>query len=191
VPVVATRIERRRLADQLTDRALFDVGSELRDDRLSSGLSLASIGAVSDMSRWEVARYERAELPDASFRAHNRLAAANGVRLSLKLYPLMDPVRDVAHARLLDRLRDRVGTSLRWRPEVPLPGSTLRAWDAMVVGHRERTAVEAETAIRDGQAMERRIELKRRDDPSVDRVVLLVADTRRNRDARASARRPP
>jgi len=55
----------------------------------------------------------------------------------------------------------------------------------MVVGHRERTAVEAETAIRDGQAIERRIELKRRDDPSVDRVVLLVADTRRNREALA------
>lgn len=38
-----------------------------------------------------------------------------------------------------------------------------------------------EMRIRDGQALERRIELKRRDDP-VDSVVLLLADTKNNRE---------
>jgi len=47
----------------------------------------------------------------------------------------------------------------------------------------ERDAVEAETRIRDGQAMWRRISLKRRDDPTVSHVFLLVADTATNRRA--------
>jgi hypothetical protein len=43
-----------------------------------------------------------------------------------------------------------------------------------------RTAVELEMRIRDAQAVERRIELKRRDD-TTDGFILLVADTRANR----------
>jgi hypothetical protein len=55
-----------------------------------------------------------------------------------------------------------------------------RAWDAMVFGDSRRTAVELEMRIRDAQAVERRIGLKRRDDPP-DGFMLLVADTRANR----------
>ena len=46
----------------------------------------------------------------------------------------------------------------------------------------DRIAVEAETRITDFQALARRIALKQRDD-AVDRVLLLVAATRTNRDA--------
>jgi hypothetical protein len=51
----------------------------------------------------------------------------------------------------------------------------------MVSGRGKRTGFEMEMRIRDGQALERRIELKRKDD-HVDGVVLLLADTRNNRD---------
>jgi hypothetical protein len=47
----------------------------------------------------------------------------------------------------------------------------------------ERDAVEAETRIGDGQAMWRRVALKRRDDPTIAHVFLLVADTPANRRA--------
>lgn len=70
--------------------------------------------------------------------------------------------------------------------EVPLP--TLRdgppeqrAWDAMITGHGRRTGVELEMRVRDVQALERRIRLKVRDDP-VDGILLLLADTRTNRE---------
>jgi hypothetical protein len=43
-----------------------------------------------------------------------------------------------------------------------------------------RTAIELEMRLRDVQALRRRIDLKRRDDPT-ERFVLLVADTRSNR----------
>jgi hypothetical protein len=57
----------------------------------------------------------------------------------------------------------------------------LRAWDAvMLIGPRE-VAVEAETRPRDVQALQRRLASKRRDDPNVSGVVLLLADTRHNR----------
>jgi hypothetical protein len=53
---------------------------------------------------------------------------------------------------------------------------------------RERDAVEAETRIRDGQAMWRRASLKLRDDPTISHVFLLVADTPSNRRAIAEIR---
>jgi hypothetical protein len=55
-----------------------------------------------------------------------------------------------------------------------------RAWDAVISGVGFRIGVEAETRIRDVQELLRRIALKKRDG-GVDRVILLVADTRANR----------
>jgi hypothetical protein len=42
-------------------------------------------------------------------------------------------------------------------------------------------AVEAEARLRDVPALQRRLALKRRDDPRIDAVVLLTSDTRNNR----------
>jgi hypothetical protein len=73
---------------------------------------------------------------------------------------------------------------LTWRVEVPLPPAPerweRRAWDAVIFGSSERTAIELEMRLRDVQAMRRRHELKRRDDPT-EHFLLLVADTRHNR----------
>jgi len=81
----------------------------------------------------------------------------------------------------------RLHPSLRWSTEVPLPiEGDLRAWDAMIRGTDWRLPVEAETALDDIQATERRLTLKRRDGEA-DHVILLVADTRRNRRALAAA----
>jgi hypothetical protein len=50
----------------------------------------------------------------------------------------------------------------------------------MVSGLGKRTGFEMEMRVRDGQALERLINIKRRDDP-IDSFVLLLADTRNNR----------
>jgi hypothetical protein len=50
----------------------------------------------------------------------------------------------------------------------------------VIFGSSERTAIELEMRLRDVQAMRRRHELKRRDDPT-EHFLLLVADTRHNR----------
>jgi hypothetical protein len=77
--------------------------------------------------------------------------------------------------------------SLRWRTEVPLPiPGDPRSWDAITGGVGWRVGIEAETVIGDSQALERRLSLKRRDG-GLDHVILLVADTPRNRSALAAA----
>ena len=74
-------------------------------------------------------------------------------------------------------------------PEVPLPiEGDLRAWDAEIRGREPRpwrARIEAETRIADGQALERKLALKLRDDPG-GHLILLVADTRANRRALAA-----
>jgi hypothetical protein len=56
----------------------------------------------------------------------------------------------------------------------------LRAWDAVLATQPLPTHVEAETQLHDSQAVQRRLELKKRDgEPG--RLILLVADTRANR----------
>lgn len=109
-----------------------------------------------------------------------------GLDLALRAYPAGDPIRDRAQLALLERFRSRLHRNLRWRTEVPLPiGGDARAWDAEIRGDEPapwRTRVEAETNIADGQALERRLTLKQRDDP-YGHVVLLISDTRANRAA--------
>ena len=118
-----------------------------------------------------------------------RFGAVVGLDVRLKAYPGGDAVRDVGQQRLLERLRRDIHPRLRWRTEVPLVTSgDLRAWDAVIGGRGWAVAVEAETVLIDLQALERRLELKRRDDAGrIDHLVLLVADTRRNRATLASA----
>ncbi len=65
--------------------------------------------------------------------------------------------------------------------EWPIPNDgDRRALDLLMVGLPKRTGVEAETVLDDQQALERSINLKRRD-AQLERVILLVSDTRRNR----------
>jgi hypothetical protein len=70
---------------------------------------------------------------------------------------------------------------LTWRTEVPIRiERDLRAWDAVVGGPGWRVPIEAETRLHDVQVLARRTALKRRDD-GAELMILLVADTRHNR----------
>ncbi len=117
--------------------------------------------------------------------------AVLGLDLSLKAFPAGDPIRDRAQLALLERMRVRLHPTLRWRTEVALPVERdLRAWDAEIRADRPRpwrARVEAETRNADGQALERRLGLKLRDDPN-GHLILLVSDTRTNRRALATIR---
>jgi hypothetical protein len=116
-----------------------------------------------------------------------RVAAVLGLDVSLRVFPAGDAIRDAAHGRLLGRPQRQLHRSLRWQTEVPLPDHRdPRSWDAVISGRGWVDRVEAETAIDDAQAVERRLALKRRDGRA-DHVLLLIADTRRNRAALAAA----
>jgi transcriptional regulator with XRE-family HTH domain len=154
--------------------------------RVGAGLSLRDVAAASGASHQQLARFERGDLDRVSIAQVGAWCAVVGLDLSIRAYPTGDPIRDRAQLALLERFRARLHPSLRWRTEVRLPiERDLRAWDAEVSGaaqERWRVRVEAETNVADGQALERRLHLKIRDDPA-GHVVLLVSETRANRQA--------
>jgi transcriptional regulator with XRE-family HTH domain len=170
------------VGSQRARRILAEIGGELRNARMTHGLSQAAVGRAVKMSRSQVGRVERAEVPLVSLANLARLMAVVGLELSVRAYASGPPIRDAAHRALLDRFRERVGPGVAWRFEVPLerPGDQ-RAWDAVMTVADSSVAVEAETRPRDVQELQRRLVAKRRDDPRPAAVVLLLSDTRHNR----------
>jgi transcriptional regulator with XRE-family HTH domain len=177
---------RRRTGD-----AFRRLGQEHRDARVAAGLSLRDAAAGSGAAYTQLWRFERGQLDRVNIADVGAWCAVVGLDLAIRAYPAGDPIRDRAQLALLERLRSRLHPTLRWRIEVPLPiEGDLRAWDAEIVGRQSggwRARVEAETRISDGQALERRLALKVRDDPA-GHLILLVSDTRANRAALRSLR---
>jgi transcriptional regulator with XRE-family HTH domain len=165
-------------------RACLDLEEEFRLARLAAGWSQDRVARAAGISRSHYLDIEGDRVGDLAIVEASRIAAVLGLDLSVRAYPGSGPLRDAAHSRRLAQVLGPAAPPLRVRMEVPLPASPdrpeLRAWDALLSGSGKRTAIELEMPIRDGQAVERRLALKRRDDP-VDRFVLLVADTKTNR----------
>ena len=162
------------------------LGADHRIARVGAGLSLREAAAASGSSRSQIWRFERGEIDRVSISDLGAWFSVVGLDLVAKAFPAGDPIRDRAQLALLERLRSRLHPTLRLRTEVPLPiEGDLRAWDAEITGAKPnpwRARVEAETNIADGQALERRLALKLRDDPG-GHLILLVSDTRANRAA--------
>ena len=98
------------------------------------------------------------------------------------------PALDAAQLQLIRRLRDRLPDHIRVRTEVPLPAAgDPRAWDCVLGLRPTETPVEAETRLRDIQALDRRCALKQRD-ARVEVLILLVSDTAHNRTVVAEHR---
>lgn len=165
----------------LSRKTVQRLGQDLHEARLALGPSQAAVGRRARLSRSKVGRIERGELANVSLCDLTVVGAVLGLELSVRAYPVGAPLRDHVHAELLERFRALIHASLHWATEVPLPNpGDLRAWDALIRGANFRVGVEAETRVRDGQALERRIRAKQRDG-GVDLVVLLLSRTRSNR----------
>jgi len=167
-----------------SERILQAIADEFLDRRLAAGLSQAAIATACGISRSVYSRLETAKRRNLSIEEAAKVASVLGLDLSVRLYPGGEPLRDAAQHAKLTRIVAAVRPPLAVRLEVPLPASLDRAeqrsWDAVLFGRHARTAIEVEMRIRDAQALERRIALKRRDDPT-DAFLLIVADTRSNR----------
>jgi transcriptional regulator with XRE-family HTH domain len=157
------------------------LASELREARLAAGLSLDAVSRASGLSATQVRRIDRGDVTGVSLSNLCVLFATLGMRLSARPYPAGPPIRDAAHARLLARFKAQLPATIQMRTEVPLRAQgDLRAWDGELALDGEACKLEAETALRDLQAVDRRVARKLADD-GAERVILLVADTHRNR----------
>ena len=171
-----------RIAEHDQQRVLAEISLAQR----MAGLSDSDVGRACRMSRWMVARVvagkRRASVVELA-----AIGAAVGLDVRTHAYLGGDPIRDAGQQRLLARFRAHINPSIGFRTEVPLPiPGDQRAWDAFLTAATWRAGVEVETVVDDVQALERRLRLKVRDGER-DLVVLVVADTRRNRRALASA----
>ncbi|HET8785338.1 MAG TPA: hypothetical protein VFM38_06865 [Candidatus Limnocylindrales bacterium] len=151
-----------------------------------AGKSLREVGRAAGMSYSQVGRIERAALPNVTVVQLAKVGAVVGLDVRLRAYPGPVPLRDAGQIALLDRLRQRLAPTLTMRTEVPLQiAGDLRAWDAVIGGFEplaEPLHAEAETRLYDVQAQLRRIALKARD-AGVEAILLVLADTPRNRGA--------
>ena len=168
-------------------RLLQDLGGELREARIGTGLSQGAVARALGLSQPWVSRVENGEQPNLSIRDTARLASIVGLELSARVFPGGPPLRDAAHIALLERFRARLARTIRWRLEAPVPiAGDQRAIDALLSAGAERAGVEAEVRIRDVQVVLRRVNLKQRD-AALPVMILLVAATNANRLAVRSA----
>ena len=163
------------------------LGAEVRGARRMAGISQNTLGAAVGLSGSEVGRVERGEAPWLTLDHAARLLAGVGLDLWVRAYPGGLPLRDAAHLQLLARFEARLPASVQCHREWPIPKSTdRRAVDLLLTGLPHRVGVEAETVLDDLQALERAVNLKRRD-AALERMILLVRDSVRNREILRSA----
>jgi transcriptional regulator with XRE-family HTH domain len=138
-----------------------DVGREIHESRIAAGISLRTAAASVGMSHAQFGRIERAAIPTVSVEQLCRACAAVGLRFGGRAYPDGDPVRDRVQLALIARFRVILPSTITIRTEVPLPiERDRRAWDLVAIVEPDPTAVEAESRLRDLQALQRRVELK-------------------------------
>ena len=158
------------------------IGSEVRNGRRMAGVSQDELGFAVDLSGSEVGRVEHGNAPWLTVIHASELLSAVGLDLWAKAYPAGPPVRDAAHLRLLGDFEGRLHSSIRCQREWLIPGDQYRrAIDLMLLNLPRRIGVEAETVLDDLQALQRDINLKQHD-AGLERMILLVRGSRRNRD---------
>lgn len=175
-----TRESLRTRGDRQAATMRHRLGEDVRTLRLASGLSQEELAAAAGISRDWLADLEHGRLRVVDLRRTTIVFALLGQRLTVRAYPTGAGLRDAGQLRLLARFNARVAPSWRRVAEavMPIPGD-LRAWDELLVDS-VRIGVEAETRPADLQATGRDMAIKLRDSHA-DRMILLLADTHRNR----------
>lgn len=179
---MTTRVRRADRGLAAASRASYEIARQIQVARRSAGLSLRAASGSVGLAYSTLGRIERNELRNVTLRQLALACAAVGLELSVRGYPSGDPARDAGQLRLLARFRRRLPSSLPWASEVPMPiPGDLRALDAWTRVAGSTIGIEAETRPNDLQAASRRAVLKKRD-AELDRLILLLADTRANRE---------
>jgi transcriptional regulator with XRE-family HTH domain len=162
---------------------VYVIAEDLRRHRVAAGLSLRVVSRAARIDHARLWRFERGLPKAVTLEELAAVGAIVGLDVRLRAFAAGDPIRDAGQERLLARLRQLLPSGLTWRTEVPLPiEGDLRAWDAMIGAPTWRLGIDAETVLTDVQAIDRRFQLKAADS-GLDLVLLLVADTSRNRRA--------
>ena len=178
--LVQARVNARRVRET--------AGQAVRDARFAAGLRLVDVGTAIGRSASWVSRVERGLVVGVTVDELVMLSAAVGLRLWATTYPAERAIRDAPQLDLLKRFRQRIGKAWSWSYEVVVPlAGDRRAADAVIRLGLTVIMIEAFTRLADTQAQFRAILLKARD-LRIERVVIVVGESRVNRAALAGAR---
>lgn len=184
MPVRARVLDDARTRSRATR---LDLGREIRQARLSSGLRQTDVGAACRHSKTWVSRVERGLHRGLTTDDLIVLGAAVGLRVRVSAFPAERAIHDAAQLALLREFRERVGEAWSWHFEVPVPiPGDRRAADAVLRRGEVGLLVEAFTRLSDGQAQLRAVLLKQRD-MRIPRAVILLRESRANRAALTAA----
>lgn len=182
---------RTRLLDEARRRSIrlaHELGDELRAARHVAGLTQRNVARAIHSSQAEVSRRERGLLRGIGVDRLIAHAAAVGMRVSVKMWPVGGAIRDAAQARHVAAILARIGRPWTVLLEAPIPlAGDLRAVDVLLRSPAGSVAVEVITRLSDLQAQLRAAQLKARDIGAT-RLVIVVAGTHANRRAVADAR---
>ena len=163
------------------------LGAELRGARRMAGVSQDTLGAAVGLSGSEVGTRRAWRVPWFTIVHAARLSERRGSRPLGARFPGGPPLRDAAHLHSLARFEARLPASLRCHREWPIPTSTdRRAIDLLITGLTRPWGSRRRRYWMTFQALERAINLKRRDS-GLERMILLVRDSVRNREILGSA----
>jgi transcriptional regulator with XRE-family HTH domain len=161
---------------------------ELRDARMVLGISQQQLAQALGCSQSIVSRRESAVPGDIDVVTVAETAALLGLELSAGLHPVGQALRDRGSRALIGRFRSILASAWRVSEEVPFPNpGDPRWWDMLLALADHLVGVEAETRIRDSQALVRRMHGRQRDG-GVHVVVLLLSDSIHNRGLVATMR---
>ena len=188
MPHMATRTRTLDEARRSWNRQARELGDLLRTGRHVLGTTQKQVGMAIRVSSSEISRRELGRsyrLTGEKLAVH---AAAVGLKLSIKLYPLGGGVRDAAQATYIAAFVARIGRAWKVTLEAPVPlAGDLRAIDVLLVAGIVQIAVEVITRLADLQAQIRAAQLKAQE-VGATRLVLVIAATRANRAVLASVR---
>jgi transcriptional regulator with XRE-family HTH domain len=157
------------------------LATEARTLRAGSGLSQRELAALLRTSHTTVSRIELGRAPTTSIDRYARMFAILGGRLTVRVFPDGPSIRDRRHALLMQQFGGELHQSIQLLTEVRVgPAPDQRAWDGQLLKAGDRVGVECEINLVDVQALDRRVAAKQLDG-GIDRVILLVAGTDRNR----------
>jgi len=174
-----TRIKRGRRRGRTVVTRLM---SELVATRQTLNLSQRAMARELHRSQTALVRLERlARIDRISFVDVAEMASMLGLEVGATLHVLGDPLRDRGHQVLITRFRALLAATIRVIAEVPLPNvGDRRSWDLLLRCVGQLIGVEAETRVRDAQALVRRMRERERDG-GVDQIVLVLAESAVNR----------
>lgn len=168
-------------------RQLADLVSEIHEARLIAGLSQQQVAAAIGVSRQLISRWERGiGRPDQVQAA--MWGAAVGLDVPVRSFVGGSPLRDAAQLSAIRRARAFIGPTWSWQTEVPVSPDPRdrRAIDAVLTRAGITIGLEVISRLVDAQAQVRRAMLKQ-EASKVDRMLLVLSETRHNRRAAAFA----